>query len=92
MPEKAPPSRQSQTLLSVYEIANTTQKEFLIWIGADAEGSNGIAHPPHWTPEDHVVRNTVGSGLAREDALSFRENYAKNLRHLPGWNIRLLPL
>ncbi len=95
MSEIIPPSPQSQPLLSVYEIANTTRREIIVWIGNDGEDANGTVfeglRPAHWAAADHIIMNTIGLGLRREDASFFQNNYAKNVSHLPGWDIRLFP-
>ena len=89
-----PPARDPQPLVSIYELTNTTRKEFLVWIGEDGwkplETALEAMRPEHWNAADHVSINTIESGLKREEALSFRDNYVKNLSQMPGWSVRAI--
>ncbi len=88
-----PPARDPQALISIYELTNTTRKEFLVWIGEDGQKPVGTElaamRPAHWNAADHVSINTIESGLKREEALAFRDNYVKNLSQMPGWSVRV---
>ncbi len=81
-------------LTSVYELINSTKKEFLIWIGDDgkepAESDLAALLPAHWNGADQVTAHTVESGLERKEALAFRDNYAKNMGQMPGWSVRVV--
>jgi len=46
--------------------------------------------PAHWNAGDHVVISTIESGLKPEEAIPFRDNYAKNLSQMPGWSVRVV--
>lgn len=82
------------TLVSIYVLSNSTKKEFLVWMGDDArppsEADFKFLRPTHWSAADHVIVHTVESGLTRDDASAFRDNYAKNMRQLPGWDVRII--
>lgn len=88
------PPRSPQPLVSIYELTNTTRREFLLWVGEDGQAPDGTAleaiRPAHWRAADHVAITTVKSGLKREEALAFRDGYAKNLSQMPGWNVRVI--
>ena len=81
-------------LVSIYVLSNSTKKEFLVWIGDDgyapSEADFGFLRPTHWEPVDNVTVHTVEAGLSRNDAPAFRDNYAKNMRQLPGWDVRII--
>lgn len=89
-----PPGRHPQPLVSVYELTNTTRKEFLVWVGEDGQEPTGAVleamRPAHWNAADHVTVNTIEARLKREEALAFRNSYAKNLSQMPGWSVRLI--
>jgi len=54
-----------------------------------AEDIQAAMRPAHWNAADHVSINTIESGLKREEALAFRDNYVKNLSQMPGWSVRV---
>ena len=82
------------SLVSVYEITNTTRKELLVWVAEDGQEPTGTVleamRPAHWNAGDHVVISTIESGLKPEEAIPFRDNYAKNLSQMPGWSVRVV--
>lgn len=81
-------------LVSIYVLSNSTKKEFLVWIEDDglalSDANLGSLRPAHWDAVDHVIAHTVESRLTRDDAPAFRDNYVKNMRQLPGWNVRII--
>lgn len=93
-PGNVPPSRPAQQLVSIYELTNTTRREFLVWVGEDGQNPSGIVpetmRPAQWDAADHVIINTIESGLKREEALAFRDGYVKNISQMPGWNVRVI--
>lgn len=81
-------------LVSVYDLTNSTKKELLIWIGDDGRDPTDMdlvgLRPAHWTTSDQVTIHVIESGLKRDEALAFRDNYALNLGQMPGWRVRVV--
>lgn len=79
-------------LISVYELINSTKKEFLVWIGDDGLDLSGAylaLRPAHWSAADQITAHSIESGLEQTAALEFRDNYAKNMGQMPGWGVRV---
>lgn len=46
--------------------------------------------PAHWSAAETIEAHTIESGLDLRDALEFRDNYAKNMRQMPGWSVQVI--
>lgn len=78
----------------MYELVNSTKKEFLVWIGDDGHMLSPAyveaLRPAHWSPVDQIEAHVVESGLDMRDALEFHGRYALNTGQMPGWSVRVI--